>query len=220
MNNWKNIWNNRDIDSITLDYLLNINGFSSEVGSFNPKSFDQYFKNIFQHVELDRIKSCIEIGCGAGLFLYKLPSNIQKSGIDFSDQLISIAKKIIPEASFEVQDANEISTKRKYDLVFSHSVFQYFESYKYADQVLKRMNSLSKQYILILDILDQYKYQDYLEMRKKYNGDSSSSLNHLPFKKSFFEKFGAENDLSVKIFDNSFTPNENSKFRFNVIFSR
>ena len=149
-----------------------------------------------------------------------MPSNIQKSGIDFSDQLISIAKKIIPEASFEVQDANEISTKRKYDLVFSHSVFQYFESYKYADQVLKRMNSLSKQYILILDILDQYKYQDYLEMRKKYNGDSSSSLNHLPFKKSFFEKFGAENDLSVKIFDNSFTPNENSKFRFNVIFSR
>ena len=49
MNNWKNIWNNRDIDSITLDYLLNINGFSSEVGSFNPKSFDQYFKNIFQY---------------------------------------------------------------------------------------------------------------------------------------------------------------------------
>ena len=97
MNNWKNIWNNRDIDSITLDYLLNINGFSSEVGSFNPKSFDQYFKNIFQYVEFDRIKSCIEIGCGAGLFLYKLPSNIQKSGIDFSDQLISIAKKIINE---------------------------------------------------------------------------------------------------------------------------
>ena len=52
------------------------------------------------------------------------------------------------------------------------------------------MNSLSKQYILILDILDQYKYQDYLEMRKKYNGDSSSSLNHLPFKKVFLKSLG------------------------------
>ena len=95
MNNWKNIWNNRDIDSITLDYLLNINSFSSEVGSFNPKSFDQYFKNIFQYVELDRIKSCIEIGCGAGLFLYKLPSNIQKSVLIFGSTDIN-CKKIIP----------------------------------------------------------------------------------------------------------------------------
>ena len=44
----------------------------------------------------------------------------------FSDQLISIAKKIIPEASFEVQDANEISTKRKLRFSFFTFCFPIF----------------------------------------------------------------------------------------------
>lgn len=220
MNKWEKIWKNRDVDRITTDYLLTINGFSSKVASFEGESFDLYFNNIFKNIELNQVKSCFEIGCGAGLFLYKLPMSIKKYGIDYSDKLISIAKKILTDADLKVQDADKISTLKKYDLVFSHSVFQYFETHKYANSVLNKMVSISTKYILILDVLDESKYENYVEMRKKYNGDMPSSLNHLPFNKNFFNEFGAKKNLDVKIIDNLYTPNENSKYRFNVIFSK
>ena len=220
MNKWKKIWNNRDLDRITTDYLLHINRFSSKIGSFEGESFDLYFNNIFKNIELNQVKSCFEICCGAGLFLYKLPQSIKKSGIDYSDELISVAKNFFKDFNLKVQDADKISTLKKYDLVFSHSVFQYFESHKYANSVLNKMVSISTKYILILDVIDESKYENYIEMKKKYNVDTPSSLYHLPFNKNFFKEFAVKKNLDVKIIDNSYTPNENSKYRFNVIFSK
>jgi len=214
---WEEIWNDRDIDNYIIDFLIGLDGFTSKSSKFDHKTFKLYFNNVFNHVDLSSLKSCLEFGCGSGLMLYLLPNSISKSGIDYSNKLIEIAKKFNPEADFKVQNVKFFNTTKKFDLVFANSVFQYFDDEKSANKVLKKMISLSNKYIIIMDIIDKDHLDDYLFMRKKTINDDQKDYKHLALRKSFFNLIAKENNLDIEFIKNQNNLNENSKYRYNII---
>ena len=83
--------------------------------------------------------------------------------------LIKKCKKIYPKINVY---HGKISTlkkiKEKFDLILSHSVFQYFDDYNYANSLILEMllNIKYKGYILILDVPDKEK-EKYINQKLK-----------------------------------------------------
>ncbi len=78
----------------------------------------------------------LEIGCATGDMLAKMKGR-KKTGIDFSQKMIDIAKEHYPDIDFYVQDAETINLNTKFDtIVLSHvtgyfvDVLKVFESLK------------------------------------------------------------------------------------------
>ncbi|MFC1963390.1 class I SAM-dependent methyltransferase [Chloroflexota bacterium] len=78
--------------------------------------------------EIGNLNSCsiLDIGCSFGDFyeFLKLRGlNVKYTGYDISSKLLEVAKKRYPEATFEVSDILEQSTKKIFDYVVSSGVF-------------------------------------------------------------------------------------------------
>ena len=85
------------------------------------------------------------------------------------------------------------------------------------------LNIKYKGYILILDVPDKEKEKIYKSKIKKAMGIKNykkhyGNHEHFFYKKSFFKKIAKNNNLKVKIFTHRLRLNENSKYRYNVIF--
>jgi len=72
----------------------------------------------------------LDLGCGNGrLFEFLKDKNIDYIGVDFSEKLISIAKKRFPKAKFEVADAFNLPfSKDTFDKVYSIAVLHHIPS--------------------------------------------------------------------------------------------
>ena len=127
-------------------------------------------------------------------FLYQINQikNADLHGIDYSKSLIELAKIAIPEGKFKVGEANNLLfPSTEFDIIFSHSVFQYFPNHDYANEVLALLCDqikLSGKLILLdlndADMEDTYhsermrEYNSLLIMLKNYK-----NLSHLFFNK-------------------------------------
>ena len=68
--------------------------------------------NFFIHNE----SSVLEIGCGTGELLGNINGR-KKTGIDFSEKMVSEARKQFPEIEFICYPAEDIQIEEKYDIV-------------------------------------------------------------------------------------------------------
>ena len=88
---------------------------------FNNKiNKKEYFKLIFNYLDNKKSKlDILDVGCASGDFLY-LFSKDKKfvlSGIDFSRDLLKIARKKVPNAKFKICDLRKkITLKKKFDI--------------------------------------------------------------------------------------------------------
>ena len=92
------------------------------------------------------------------------------------------------------------------------------------------MVDTSKRVIAILDICDEDKKEIYHKIRiNKFIEDGFTEeeywkhykgLDHLFFSKGFFENLGKKYNLKTEIYDQTYKNYENSKLRFNVIFTK
>ncbi len=77
----------------------------------------------------DRNITVLDVACGPGnisKYLLDRNSNLEITGIDLSENMISIAQKNIPSGSFTICDARDIlSLNKKFDLVISGFCFPY-----------------------------------------------------------------------------------------------
>lgn len=98
------------------------NDYDAIAESFS-KNYDniEYCKEYVQEfVKNLNGKSVLDVGCGAGDFtnyLHKL--GIQAKGIDFSNKMLSIARKKYPDIEFENADICEYKTTNLYDGIFT-----------------------------------------------------------------------------------------------------
>ncbi len=228
MNKWKEIWNKRKSEEseIKLETLLKADGFDIGAGNLDQENWLEFLEKIQSQIIKESCDSIFEIGCGSGAFLYHFYKQEHKvAGLDYSEPLIELAQKAMPNMQFEVAEAINLNTSEKYDSVVSFGVFHYFENLNYADEVLNKMFLKSNKIIAILDVNDKSKEGEYHNVRKqalsqgeyqqKYKG-----LNHLFYEKSWFVEFAKHNNCHITIQDQDIKNYLKSSLRFNVIMEK
>ena len=231
MRDWKSIWNAKNIQNnaeITISDLIKLDGFDTGCGSYDEVSWIEMVNEFVKKVDLHPNSNVYEIGCGCGVFLYIIQQKVEINcfGIDYSKSLIDIAKRVIPKGKFlEIEAINMHSFGEVFDVIFSHSVFQYFPSEKYAKEVLIKATSMLKigGQLCLLDINDKSKEESYhFERAKEYSSveeyqKNYQGLNHLFFDKEELKKYLSELGFEdIQIFPHSNKSYGNQKFRFNI----
>ena len=239
-NNWKEIWSKRtgeeglDIEALKQDprkmflYMKKLNGFDIVEDGISYEAFMEQHKSLTERLCLKKpCESVFEIGCGSGgnLYLFSL-SGCKVGGIDYSEGLLEFARKAIDEektAELVCDEALNVSTDIKYDGGFSNSVFSYFDDYEYAEGVLEKMQEKCRNSIVLVDVHDLDKKQDFIDFRRKTIENYDEKYSGLPklfYPKSFFEEFGKKHDLEVVFYNSEVEGYWNNPYVYNVCFYR
>lgn len=237
-NKWQEIWSGKQV--VTQDdrknefdrfcELKKANGF--DVAVEDGESYYRYFYNewleFFDKItELagGDIKSVFEIGCGSGgnLYLFSL-SGYQVGGIDYSQNLLDFADKAVDKdkvLELICDDAVNVSTDIRYDAGFSNSVFSYFSDYGYAEGVLEKMIEKCRYSIVLIDVHNLDKKQEFLDFRRKMIENYDEKYSGLPklfYPKSFFDDIAKRHNLDVEFYDSDVEGYWNNPYIYNVCF--
>jgi hypothetical protein len=226
-NNWKNIWDNREIPALEGDYgnvlseLIKINGFDGGSGKSGiiVEAWNGYIQYIKNQLGIQDNDSLFEIGCGCGAILYPFyNAGYKVGGIDYSSKLIQQAKTIMPHAELITGDASDVNDI-KYDFVISNSIFFYFSNYDYSLQVINNMFEKAKKGIAVLDVPDiRLKEQCENERRRNISDYSEKYkyLEHLYYSKKWFLDFAEEKGCtSIILTRQNITGYGYNNYRFN-----
>ena len=141
------------------------------------------------------------------MFLYER-QGIATGGIDYSNEQIRIARQVLKTNDLTCSEAKNTNTDTKYDIVLSNSVFSYFSNEEYALEVLDKCLNKATKGIVLIDIHDYDKYDQYVAYRRKTieNYDEKyKGLDKLFYKRKFFvdfcEKYGLEYKFEKSCFD-------------------
>lgn len=213
VNNWDKIWKNRemqiDISSeddvfATFCKLKRADGFDTQEASGYYEEFFSQWKEMESIIKklVGQYNSVFEIGCGSGVNLYlfeKLIGCSQLGGIDYSEKLLNIARKVVQSKDIKCKEAIDVDSEKKYDIVISDRVFQYFQTTKYGMSVLEKMYNKANKCVIITEIHDIDKKNEHLDYRRqcvenydvKYEG-----LDKTFYSKEDFIRFA--NDVGAK----------------------
>jgi len=230
---WKNLWEKKGNElsgELKLEDLMNIVGwFHNAAGDLSINNWLSFVKKIQEQLNIKDKKKILEIGCGAGAFLYPMyDSNIKIFGIDYSSSLIKLCSRIMPTGVFNIAEAKSLPFKKFFfDAIICNSVFQYFENLNYAEKVINEMERVLNNVgsIAILDITDASKKNKYESLRRSKLGNNEynrlyGNLTHQFYKIEWFENIANSYNLHCAIHDQNIIGYENSKFRFNVFLDR
>lgn len=148
-----------------------VNLMEAEKISFIKKQCENF---IFNKLDFSKIKTCLDWGCGGGLFTKELKKWSNVSIVDISKESIEEAK-IFAGGVAHSQILTENPSDFKYDgpnvdLIFCHAVIHHFPSFDYYKTILNIWKSISPQIISI-----QVKLGD----STKNNTDYFSGSNYL-----------------------------------------
>jgi hypothetical protein len=231
MNNWKNVWNNRQVsdfqnvewggyeDQLLME-LIKADGFDGGSGKsgITIDAWKNYILFIKNELDVQKNDSLFEVGCGCGAILYPF-YNVGHivGGIDYTDNFVQKAKKIMPNAEIILGDASEINNIQ-YDFVISNSIFFYFPNYDYASIVISKMYEKARKGIAVLDIPDLYFKELCEDMRRQQVPDYNEKyrgLEHLYYPKKWFLDFSEQKkSTSLTIKKQNITEYGYNKYRY------
>lgn len=233
-NRWKEVWGghvadedilqSKDEERILVE-LKRSSGFDVFGESVRYEWWVDNYQKIKQELfyagngEKRQIKSVYEVGCGSGANLYLFEKDgIRCGGIDYSENLLNGAKKILSSNDLVCDEAIHIPTDTVYDAVFANAVFYYFPNEEYALEVLEKMYRKAKYAIGIADIRDKEKEEDYITFRKKNIENYEERYKDLPclfYPKSFFLDFASKHHADIKFTISDVKGYWNNEFAFN-----
>lgn len=237
---WKSIWENRrhvladEVVAFSLGDLIRLNGWDGGAGGVSPKDWLQGVAKAQRHMAIGKGDSVLELGCGAGAFLWALRGNkkIDIAGLDISQQLIDVAKLALPGGEFFCHDlasgGGHPALRKEYDFVVANGVLHYLNLGE-AKRVFRSALRLAKRTVLVSDLphVDRQVEAEKIredamppgEYAKKY-----ASLKHTYFHPDIFQEVLLEEEFARKwdIFfeQSSLFPTDQSKLRFCVITHR
>lgn len=108
MSDWKSIWENRrhvladEGVAFSLGDLIRLNGFDLGAGGVSERGWLEGVSKAESLLEIEQGNSVLEFGCGSGAFLWALEakSTLHPAGLDISQQLIDVAKLVLPSGEF------------------------------------------------------------------------------------------------------------------------
>jgi len=224
MNSWDKVWAKKIEDNSELSILsrlIKADGFDTGFGSIDEHAWNKYSEYIKHKLNIKKNDSIYDVGCGAGAFLYNFIGITQRiGGIDYSKNLIEIARKYMQFGDFKCAEATDLDSL-PYDHVVSNSVFFYFPSLNYSYDVLSKMCLKAKKTVAILEVNDIDVKEEFLNIRKAHLTKEEyqkryEGLDHLFFSKSWFYEFAKEHSYQIDIEQQNINGYQNNKFRFNV----
>ncbi len=215
MNKWTEIWsrkpvikddNNGGDEFERFVRLKKANGF--DVAVDNEEKYFRAFYNEWLEFYDRILKLCgnnvanvYEVGCGSGVNLFMFENrSVIGGGCDYSRSMIETAKNYLNSCDLICCEAAEINTSPQYDVVMSESVFQYFDSLDYADEVIRKMMEKSRKLVYIGEIHDKVYEEQLMDYRRKTIEDYDTKyagLNKLFFEKNWFENIARSYGRSV-----------------------
>ena len=212
---WKEVYERLPIERKDRS-LTEISGFTNFC--YNPKVFrKKIIQNLLKEFDLKSKVNICEIGCGCGdklSYFYRLGHRC--FGVDYSENMIKRARKEMPNAKLYYREANQLPFKKNsMHFVFSYSVFIYFESKHYCDQVLKEMYRIAKPKatICIWDVPDIQEKNNVIKLR----GCHQKGYEHTYYDMNYFIQWFKKR--KIKNIKSEYTPIKEyklSNYRFNI----
>ena len=85
----------------------------------------EYFIQIIKHTSLIDAKTVLNLGCGAGNNDFTLKKHFKVVGVDVSREMLKIAKRLNPKATYVKGDMRTIRIKKKFDVVTAFDAINY-----------------------------------------------------------------------------------------------
>lgn len=234
-NNWKNIWNKRE------DHFRDIDMTNKEQVFMELKRIDGFDINaegegltyqalIYQHEDIRQnlsfggrtITSLFDVGCGCGANLYLFhEEGITIGGIDYSEKMIEIAKKLFHNDELKeciCGEAIHVPTQIQYDAILANSVFSYFSDLEYTEAVLEKLLQKTRYSIGLIDLHNADKKQEFIEYRKRVMEDYEERYRNLPklfYEKQFFIDFAKKHNCEVRFTESVLDGYWNNPYIFN-----
>ena len=157
-----------------------------------------------------KAKSVLDIGCGTGSILYNLPNKYDKTGIDLSANMLSIAKQKVKSAKFYQYDMTAFKFEKKFDVILCiYDSINHLLHFKDWEKLFHNVKShLNENGLFIFDVNTTFylkklsKLQQQLQPFGK-NGKHFYSISVTQIKDTIF-------NWSVKIFEPSKIPSASS----------
>lgn len=207
--------------------LKRINGFDITKEGALYEAFLEKYEAAKEGLALPEGGSVFEVGCGAGANLWLFQQDgFRVGGIDFSEGLLAISRDVLREdALCEIVcgEACDLPQEEKYDAAFSDGVFHYFPDEAYAEKVLEGMAEKVRGNIVILDVHDAAKKEEFFAFRRKLDPDYDEryrGLDKLFYDKAFFEAFAKKHGFAVSFSSLTLEGYWNAPFVYAVFFSR
>lgn len=130
--------------------------------------------------------SVLDIGCGNGRFVPYFEGK-QYEGCDISENLVKIAKERYPEGTFFVSSVEEVSRKKKADLVFIYTTLEHVPP-ENLEKAIQAIKSVGKKLLLIEpkdfvptgDYCYAHDYAKHFNIEKEFSlGDKTAYLINL-----------------------------------------
>ena len=227
---WQSVWSQQPRNNVspggeaTLEDLIRADGFITGFGDITVDAWSDFVDQTCAWLGLEAGDSLFDVGCGAGAFLY-LPGRrgITVGGIDYSPPQIELARRAIPDGSFDVRDAGDMDVSPTVDVTIAFSVFQYFPSLDYARHVIDRMCRKATRAVALFDLPDVELADQALEARQAVAGgeaayaDRYEGLDHLSFSRAWITTTLQEHGLrDVTVGPQTMSGYDNGTFRFNA----
>ena len=189
--NYKNYFRVRELNKVVkkkqknlgLDLFSVMSPLSETASKQVIESFMRFYK---KNLSLTKNSSILDYGSGTGWIIF----NLQKNKLckkffskDVSKIFITNQKKIIKNCKFEVVKPNKWKINEKtnsVDWVISNAVFHCFKNREFTKKIIFEMIRISKQGLLITNILDYEKKREFINY-KLYN----EKITPLEFKKKY-----------------------------------
>jgi SAM-dependent methyltransferase len=147
--------------------------------------------------ELPQGASILDIGCGAGVkSKYLSNKGFKVTGMDFSEEMIGIAKREVPNVDFMVGDIYELdSFQNTFDAVFAQAVLLHIPKEKVLEVLQKFKNKLNPNgilYIAVKEVKNGVDNEIVKENDYGYEYERFFSYFTLPEIKDYIEKIGLE----------------------------
>jgi len=230
-NNWKSIWEKRVLDKNNLvnktkeeiffelkktdGFDISNNGLTVEELLQQYKMVAEKYKSFFGN---KKIESVFEIGCGCGANLYLFEQDgITTGGIDYSKTLSDIAKIILKSKDITCNEAKEVTTILKYDVLLSNGVFSYFYDLNYSYSVLEKMFYKANNAVFIQEVYNADKEKEFIDYRIQNVEDYENKYKDLPklfYPKNFFIDFAEQHNMYIEIVNSNMKNYWNYPFIF------
>lgn len=231
MDNWQKVWSAKSVPVGVSDVtaaLIRANGFDTGSGDYTVAQWTLMVEDLVERLQIGPNSRVLEVGCGAGALLHVLSacSGAAVYGYDYSSSLIDAARQQV-NGDFRSSEATiNPFVGMRFDVVLSHSVFQYFPDQAYARRVVGVMCDALEGggRIAVLDVNDAALEANYHSHRRAASPDpglyAEKYRNH---PHAFYDRAAlrewmqASGITEVRTFGHAVPDYLNSRYRFNLM---